>query len=146
VAKLSQLDRTLHISFYACINETITDPEMVALAKQMEMPNLLKCDVPLPGVSPVTITDPAKVELILNWLQASPQWSAKIEESLQCLAEDANGKPFLTSFMPAGELVQLAQYLVSNKELAEIHFPFADWLAKGATTGYFEGYRIERAA
>ncbi|NWA23948.1 hypothetical protein HX866_03500 [Pseudomonas gingeri] len=144
MSKLSQIDTKMPLNFYACVNETITDPEMVALAERMQMPNFLMCDVPLDGAPPVVIDDPVKVELILSWLRANHKWSARIEETLQSMANDSEGRPLLTAFMPAEEFAIFADDLAANEQLADLHLPFAEWRAMGATTGYFDGYELSR--
>jgi hypothetical protein len=137
---LDQLDRTMPLAFYACVNETLTDPEMVELAERMNMPLLLSCDIPLEGVQ-VLIEDPAIVDQMLTWLQANQKWRSSLESTLQCLAEH-DGRPLLTAFMPMSEFLALGEDLMADKQFAGLEFPFAQWQAMGATRGYIDGYRL----
>lgn len=143
MSTLDRIDRKMPLTFYACSNKDITDPEMVTLAKQMQMPNLLKCDVPLAGVAPVVISDPDTVGLILDWLRNTPRWKDPIEETLQGMAQDSAGKPLLTAFMPTEEFAMLAADLKASAPHAELNLPFAEWHSLGGTTGYFDGYELQ---
>lgn len=139
MSKLSHINTKMPITFYACVAEIDTDPEMVSLAEQMKMPRLLNCTVPLAGAE-IVIRESVEVT---NWLRSSPRWSARIEETLQCMAEDADGRPLLTAFMPIDELVMLAEDLNSDFAALDLRPTFVEWQAMGATEGCFDGYRLD---
>ncbi|WP_054086167.1 MULTISPECIES: hypothetical protein [Pseudomonas syringae group] len=138
MSKISNIDTKMPITFYACRVEIVTDPEMVSLAEQMKMPRLLNCTVPLADAE-IVIRESV---VVMNWLSSSPRWSARIEETLQCLAEDANGRPLLTAFIPINELIMLAEDLNSDCAL-DLRPAFVEWQALGATEGCFDGYRLD---
>lgn len=139
MSDLSRIDSALPITFYATVYEQITDPEMIKLSEKMKMPNLLRCSVPMPGVVDVVIRDPAAVEQILNWLRQHQKWGVKIEETLQGLARDAEGRPLLTAFMPINELVTLADELNADN-ICDLRETFAGWQAMGTVEGNMDGY------
>lgn len=137
MSTLNNIDINLPITFYACVAKEITDPEMVELAGRMQLPGLLWASYPLAGAE-IIFQDGVD---IFNWLRSSPRWRSKIEETLQCLADDAEGKPLITSFMPIDDLIMLAQELNDNR-VWDLRSPFTEWKAMGATEGCFEGYKI----
>jgi hypothetical protein len=141
MGRLVQIDRNMPLTFSAFVNETITDSEMVDLAKRMNNPRLLLCDVPLAGVPPLEINDHATVGQILAWLQSNEKWRSCIEHTLQGMSE-IDGKPLLTAFMPISVLVLLGQELLAEPQFAGLDLPFAQWQAMGAETGYFDGFRL----
>ncbi|WP_324729646.1 hypothetical protein [Pseudomonas chlororaphis] len=143
MSKISQIDRNMPLTFYACVSEVVADPVMVALADQLQMPHLLNCDVPLPPASQVEVRDQATVELVLGWLQQNQRWCARIESTLQCMANDSDGRPLLTAFMPIDEFAMLVEDLVIEGLLPDLHLPLAEWRAKGATNFYIDGYRLD---
>lgn len=138
---LIQIDHTMPLSFFGCVNETITDPEMVTLAKQMNMPRMLLCDVPLKDAAQ-DVEDPETVEQILSWIQASEKWRSITESTLQCMSE-RDGRALLTAFMPMEDFVALGEDLMADPQFASLQLPFAQWQAMGASTGYIDGYRLE---
>lgn len=137
MSKLSHIDTKMPITFYACVDEVITDPEMVSLAEQMKMPRLLNCSVPLADAE-IVVRDSGE---IMNWLRSNPRWSARLEETLQCLAEDSDGRPLLTAFMPIDQLIMLAEDLKSDC-VCDFRPQFVEWQKMGATEGSFDGYRL----
>lgn len=137
MCKLSHIDTKMPITFYACVDEVITDPEMVSLAEQLKMPRLLNCSVPLADAE-IVVRDNGE---IMNWLRSNPRWSARIEETLQCLAEDSDGRPLLTAFMPIDQLIMLAEDLNSDC-VCDFRPQFAEWQKTGATEGCVDGYRL----
>lgn len=139
MSDLSRIDSTMPITFYARVGEQITDPEMIKLSEKMKMPNLLKCSVPMPGAVDVVIHDPAAVEQILNWLRQHQKWSARIEETLQGLTHDAEGRPLLTASMPINEFVTLAEDLNADM-IFDLRQAFRDWQTAGAVEGNIDGY------
>jgi hypothetical protein len=114
---------------------------MVDLAKRMNMPRLLLCDVPLEGVPALEIVDPDSVSRLLTWLESNEKWKSRIEATLQCMSE-IDGKPLLTAFMPISEMVLLGQDLMAESQFSDLHLPFAQWHDMGAETGYIDGFRL----
>ncbi|MFS2158574.1 hypothetical protein ACCD10_14580 [Pseudomonas sp. Pseusp122] len=139
MSDLSHIDSTMPITFHARVWEQITDPEMIKLSEKMKMPNLLKCSVQMPGAVDVVIRDPAAVEQILNWLRQHQKWSVRIEETLQGLAQDAEGRPLLTAFMPISELVMLEDELNADN-VCDLRETFVAWQAMGEIEGNIDGY------
>ncbi|KPY55629.1 hypothetical protein [Pseudomonas amygdali] len=137
MSKVIHIDTSLPITFYGCAYEKIADPVIVSLAEQMKMPRLLCCSAPVTGAQ-IVVQETAG---IIDWLRSSPRWSALIEESLQCLAEDSDGRPLLTAFMPIDELVMLAEEL-NKSGLCDLRSKFADWRKMGATEGSFDAYQL----
>jgi hypothetical protein len=141
MSSLDKIDMHMPLAFYASVNSQLTDPEMVELAKRLRQPRLLNCSVPIPGAAELVISDPAAVTLILDWLKTNQHWRGKIEETLQGLAQDKEGRPLLSAFMPIADLVMLGVDLHASS-LQNIKAIFEEWQAMGADEGNFEGYEI----
>ena len=112
---------------------------MIELAEKMKMPNLLIYSVSVPGAVDIVIRDPAAVEQILNWLQQHRNWGVKIEETVQGLTHDADGRPLLTASMPINEFVTLAEELNADMTF-DLRQAFRDWQTSGAVEGNIDGY------
>lgn len=137
MSKLTHIDTRMPVAFYACVDEVITDPEIVTLAEQMKMPRLLICSVPLDDAETIV----QECGDLMNWLRSNSRWSARIEETLQCISEDSEGRAFLTAFMPIDQLLMLAEDLNSDG-VYDLRPQFIAWQEMGATEGYFNGYRL----
>jgi hypothetical protein len=95
MAQLTHIDVTRPLSFRGHVTRPTTEPFLREAAQSMNLPGLLQ------SIHPV---DAAEVEVApphtagaLAWLQAHPQWGAQLEEHLQCVCEDQNGHPILTT-------------------------------------------------
>jgi hypothetical protein len=141
MSSLDKIDMHMPLAFYASVNCQLTDPEMVALAERLKQPRLLNCSVPLAETSELVISDPAVVKKILSWLKTNEQWRSKIEETLQGLTQDKQGRPLLSAFMPMAELVMLGADL-HTQGLHDSRTIFGEWQSMGAAEGNFEGYEI----
>jgi len=142
MAKLIQIDPSMPISFTPHRNERITDAVMVDLAEQMNLPNLLLCDTPLADTEPLELRNEAAA--VLHWAQNHEKWCARLEETLQSMSQDLEGRPFLTAFMPIGELEALAKDLADSGLAPQLLHLTKQWQAQGATMGYIDGYRLQK--
>jgi hypothetical protein len=77
----------------------------------------------------------------LKWLQTSELWRPKIEETLQGLAQDTQGRALLTAYMPIADLVMLGVDLHTHG-LHDMRPIFEEWQSMGAVEGNFEGYEV----
>lgn len=143
MAKLIQIDPSMPISFTPHRNERITDAVMVDLAEQMKLPNLLLCDTPLADAEPLMLHSEAAA--VLHWAQNHEKWRARLEETLQSMCQDIEGRPFLTAFMPIEELEALAKDLADSGHIPELRQLAVQCRAQGATMGYIDGYRLPTA-
>lgn len=107
----------------------------------MDIPNLLVCSAPFSGAAQVIISDPIAVSRILTWLQTNKCWRPKIEETLQGLAQDTQGRALITAFMPIADLVMLGVDL-NTHGLNDMRAIFEKWQSMGAVEGNFEGYEV----
>ncbi|HBO1619998.1 TPA: hypothetical protein MXR76_002065 [Pseudomonas aeruginosa] len=139
---INQIDASQPLAFYPSVQGKIDDPVMVDLAKRLNNANLLKCEYPMEGLE-LAVSDGEVVQGVLDWLQGHSRWKESIEHSLQCLAEDKDGRPFLTAFMAIDEFTELAVDLAGSGILPGIQEAVAHWLEMGATSCNFEGYRIQ---
>lgn len=140
---ISQIDTSRPLAFYPSVLGKIDVPEIVALAEELQIPNLLKCEYPIEGLQ-FTVNDAAAIKATLDWLQGHPRWKREVESTLQCLAEDGEGRPLLTAFMQIDEFEELAVELAANGLLPGIRETVALWRERGATSGNLDGYRLQK--
>ncbi len=139
---INQIDASQPLAFYPSVQGKIDDPVMVDLAKRLNNANLLKCEYPMEGLE-LAVSEGEVVQGVLDWLHGHPRWKEAIEHSLQCLAEDKDGRPFLTAFMAIDEFTELAVDLAGSGILPGIQEAVAHWREMGATSCNFEGYRLQ---
>jgi hypothetical protein len=125
--------------------ENINDPEMVALAQSMNNPRLLLCDTPLDNSLNSVISAGDLTAGVLDWLSNHDKWSTRINDCLQCLAEDSEGRRLLTAFMPVGDFEQMADDMAASGFATDLPAKVAQWRELGAVRGYFEGYSSQAA-
>ncbi|HBO5516189.1 TPA: hypothetical protein L4559_005116 [Pseudomonas aeruginosa] len=139
---INQIDASLPLAFYPTVQGKIDDPVMVDLAKKLNNANLLKCEYPMEGLE-LAVREGRVVQGVLDWLQGNSRWKETIEHTLQCLAEDKDGRPFLTAFMGIDDFTELAGDLARSGVLPGIQEAVAHWREMGATSCSFEGYRLQ---
>jgi len=144
MSTISQIDACLPLAFYPSVEGKIDYPEMVELAEKLQNPNLLKCDYPIEGLT--FEVNGVRAKAILDWLSEHPRWRREIESTLQCLAQDLEGRPLLTAFMQIDKFEELADELAGSGLLPGFREIVAHWRERGATSGYIDGYRIQAPA
>lgn len=142
MSTINQIDASLPLIFYPTVQGKIDDPALIDLAQKLNIPNLLICEYPLEGLE-LPVSEGVKIQRVLDWLQGNSRWKAAIERTLQCLAEDKDGRPFLTAFMGIEEFTELAGDLASSGVLPGLQGSVAHWREMGATSCSFEGYRLQ---
>jgi hypothetical protein len=140
MATLQQIDRTKSLSFSGYRTVKLTDPEMVELAARMDMPQLLNSDEPVADRMEIAPDDGA---MMLDRM-ADPVWRSMFEADLQCMSKDAEGRPFLTTWLSLEQYCGFLRSIADMPVHSELATALAEWKNKGAQTIYFDGYQIDR--
>jgi hypothetical protein len=119
----------------------MTDPEMVDMSKRMNIPQLLKLSAAIEGAQELYISDAAG---LLGWIQDA-DWSARLEEDLQCISQDQEGRPILSTWISMDEFEKLATDAEGTKHGAQIQKALEVWKAIGPAEITFEGHRYVSA-
>ena len=125
------------IALSAFTRSRVSDSCFDKLAIEMSMPQLLDIDEPTHGATRLSI---AEAEGFMSWLR-STQWGTRLAEDLQCIANDNEGRPLLTSWLSCDEFRQLVTDAQSEPFGLSLHRAYAAWTALGATSVYFDSYR-----
>lgn len=141
MAQLTQIKADLPLIFYPMVEQTLIDPQMQALAKQVDNPRLVLCDYPLEGRPEFEINTPDHVRTVLNWLMANERWASVIERSLQCLAQDHQGRELLTAFVNPEDFADLAMDADRAGLMPGLVAAVEAWRSLGITRIYFDGYK-----
>ena len=115
MATLQQIDRTKALSFSGYRTVRTTDPEMVALAARLQLPQMLDSDEPVADGKEIA---PEHAARILDRM-AEPAWRSMFEADLQCMSEDGEGRPFLTTWL---SLQQFRRFSDSIVDIPNIFF------------------------
>lgn len=121
-------------------SEVVSDPAIVAFAKQADMPQLLNADEPTPGAEELAIPE---ASAFIAWLQKT-EWGKRLEVDLQCLCEDMAGNPLLTSWLRVDDFAQLVADAGPTNFGERLHRALMSWGELGVTTVYVEGHQLTR--
>ena len=139
MALLTDIDPTKPVMVAGYVMKNTDDPMFIELSEQLGMPELLRCTEPVTDAL-VEFTG-ADVSRVLAEMSA-PAWREHFERDLQCVAEDAAGKPILTTWMPTAEFQRFLADVSPNSPFASLRSLSQSWAAKGVTTIYVDGYRL----
>ena len=137
MATLSMIDTTKSVTLRAHSRSQVMDSELVELSKRLNMPRLLNVSSPVCGAQELRIEDSAG---FLTWLSATA-WLKRLEEELQCVSQDRDGRPILTALINMGEFEQLVADAKGSKYGAALQQAIGSWMAIGADEIAFEGYK-----
>ncbi|WP_175857924.1 hypothetical protein [Burkholderia anthina] len=138
MATLQQIDRTKVLSFSGYRTVRTTDPEMVALAARLQLPQMLNSDEPVADSKEIA---PEHAARILDRM-ADPAWCSMFEADLQCMSEDGEGRPFLTTWLSLEQFRTFLDSIVDIPVHSGLAIAIAEWESKGAQKIYFDGYQI----
>jgi len=141
MAQLTQIRKDLPLTFYPMVERTISDSQMLALAQQVDNPLLARGDYPLEGIPGFEINTPEHVAEVLDWLMANKRWASVIERSLQCLAQDHQGRKLLTAFVAPEAFEELAKDADEAGLMPGLVSAVEAWCSLGTTRIYFDGYK-----
>ncbi|MEX3555404.1 MAG: hypothetical protein VB131_01825 [Burkholderia gladioli] len=134
---MEQIDRSKAMTITGHKTVQHTDQCFVDLAKRMQLPQLLNCDVPV-GLPKVVDAD---VGASLLDRLSGPRWRALFEADLQCICQDSDGNPLLTTWMSIDVFSRFASSLDDLSVRFEIEAAVSDWEAQGVETVYIDAYR-----
>ncbi|MCA8198467.1 hypothetical protein [Burkholderia vietnamiensis] len=137
MATLQQIDRTKALSFSGYRTVKLTDPEMVALAARLQLPQMLNSDEPVADGKEIAPEDAAR---ILDRM-ADSAWCPIFEADLQCMSEDAEGRPFLTTWLSLEQFRRFLDCIADMPVHSGLAIALAEWESKGAQKIYFDGYQ-----
>lgn len=138
---IEQIDKTKPLSVCASLFVKETAPEMVAIADQLGMPNLLQCQTPI--LDTTISLGGEDVLSFLRWIAESPYWREKFEQDLQCIIQDEDGNPFLSTWIPVNDFIQMLHEGRDLPVMQSLQKASEGWKAKGAVEVCFDGYRIQ---
>ncbi|WP_334043695.1 hypothetical protein [Burkholderia ambifaria] len=137
MARMEQIDRSKSVTITGHKTVQHTDQFLVDLAKHMQLPQLLNCDVP---VGLPKVTDAELGASLLDRLSES-RWRALFEADLQCICEDSDGNPLLTTWMSIDVFSRFASSLDDTMVRIELEATISDWEALGVETVYIDAYQ-----
>lgn len=138
MATLNQIDRTKELSFCGYRTVKLTDPEMVALAARMSLPQMLCSDDPVDeGIK----VGPDDATTLLDRM-AEQEWRSQFETDLQCVCEDMEGRPFLTTWVSLDVFRRFAESVADLRVRSCLTTALREWQHLGAMRIYVEGYRL----
>lgn len=138
MATLNQIDRTKALSFYGYKTVKLTDPEMVALAARMSLPQMLCSDQPVDeGIK----VGPDDAVPLLDRM-AEHEWRSQFEPDLQCISEDAEGRPFLTTWVSVDVFRCFAESVADLRIRSILRTALRKWEDLGARRIYVDGYKL----
>lgn len=111
MATLSQIRMDMPCFLLGRKNTISTDPDLVSLSKSMNMPQLLHCLVPVDGAEVELSADDLRAFLAHVMLTGR---ASRYEQDLQCVAEDATGRPLLTTWIPLTEFEAFVREVESD--------------------------------
>lgn len=141
MATLKMIDAGRPITLMAHKRGRITDHGMVALATKLELPQLLNVSQ---GIDDAERLEIREAESFIAWLQAK-QWASRLEQDLQCISEDGEGRPLLTTWISAGEFERLVADAQGTAFYATLQRALEMWRQLGADEIVFEGYKAVAA-
>lgn len=138
MATLSQIDRSKVLMMCGSKATKTTDPEMIALAEKMELPQLLVFQNPVGE----TLTIPAnETELFLERV-SQPDWRSAFEGDLQGMCETNDGEPLLTTWLAIDSFRRFAEGLTGLPFQSSLLAAVQGWEALGADTVFLDGYEL----
>ena len=138
MANLSMIDPAKPLRLAAFSRSQVTNPVLKKLAISMSMPQMLDIDEPTASAVPLSITETGN---FIVWLLSTP-WGKRLEENLQCMSQDQEGHPFLTSWVAAGDFKQLVLDARGSTFAQLLQRSYDAWTPLGMNTVYFDGYRL----
>ncbi|MCA8050704.1 hypothetical protein [Burkholderia arboris] len=137
MARMEQIDRSRAVTITGHKTVQHTDQCFVDLAKRMQLPQLLNCDV---AVGLPKVVDAELGASLLDRL-SGPRWRALFEADLQCICEDADGNPLLTTWMSIDVFSRFASSLDDMSVRIEFEAAISAWEAQGVETVYIDAYQ-----
>ena len=87
----------------------------------------------------------AEAAEVLAWLNAS-RWLSRLERDLQCVANDRDGRPILTTWLDFEQFAQLVSDAQDSALAARFQQVHDAWLAAGADLVHFDFYALEETS
>lgn len=138
MATLQQIDRTRPMSVWGSNAVKVTDPELVELAERMALPQLMVCEE---LVGEVLKIDAAEVATFLDRI-SKPEWRASFETDLQCISEDMQGRPLLTTWISIEVFHQFLKDIADLQIHPRLTEAVREWEGRGARTINVDGYQL----
>jgi len=138
MATLKMIDTTKPLELSAQSVGRVNDPRMEKLAREQSMPQLLNVWSRTDGTEPLFLAESAD---FIAWLHSTP-WGHRVEADLQCMSNDAEGRPLLTgwvSFAEFGRLVADARDSIFGERLRRAHDA---WAALEPHQVLFDGHML----
>ena len=149
---LRDIDAKRGLTFHGCQYRPTEDAELVKLAKEAGLPQLLVCCTP---ATPMIELSPQHAEVLINFLVSSPSFIGDFDENLQCIAETKEGEPLLTGWLSLARFREILAEVERDPALAghpvqaviaQLRAETQGWTEAEVDEVYFDGFAFIDAA